>query len=102
MASHKEISKLVTDMDLTTGPGRPSRNSQGICNALMQPATPTTPLPGTPVKTVTALHTPTTTLPARGNPSQGNSSAVMDTSNPNTPIPTHHTRWTGKITHILH
>ena len=34
-----------------------------------------------------ATHTLVTTLPARGTPSNGNSSAVMDTSNSNTPIP---------------
>ena len=83
----KEIRKLVTDMNLTTGSGRPSRNSQGIHNALIQPATPTTPLPETPVDITTALHSPTTTLPARGTPSQDDSSSVMDTLNPNTPIP---------------
>ena len=88
MALHKEISKLVTDMNFTTGSGRSSRNSQGICNASMQPTIPTTPLPETPVNIATALHTPTTTPPARGAPSKSSRSAVTSTSNPNTPIPT--------------
>ena len=77
MALHKEISKLVTDMNLTAGSGRPSRNSQGICGASLQHTMPTTPLPETPVNIATALHTPVTTLPARHSPSQGNNSAVI-------------------------
>ena len=32
MASHREISRLTTDMNTIPGSGRPSRNSQGICN----------------------------------------------------------------------
>ena len=32
MASHREISRLTTDMNTIPGGGRPSRNSQGICN----------------------------------------------------------------------
>ena len=32
MASHREISRLTTDMNTIPGTGRPSRNSQGICN----------------------------------------------------------------------
>ena len=88
MASHKEISKLATDMNLTTGSGRPSRNSQRMHNISVQPTISTTLLPETPVNTATAPHTLTTTLPARGTPSKGSSSAVMDTSNPNTTKPT--------------
>ena len=87
MVSCKEISKLAIDMNLTTGSGRPSRNSQGIHNASIQPTIPTTPLPETPVNTATTPHTPTTTLPAGGLLFQSNSSAVSDTSNPNTSIP---------------
>ena len=32
MASHREISRLTNDMNTIPGSGRPSRNSQGICN----------------------------------------------------------------------
>ena len=32
MASHREISRLTTDMNIIQGSGRPSRNSQGIHN----------------------------------------------------------------------
>ena len=32
MASHKEISRLTTDMNTIPGSGRPSRNSQGTHN----------------------------------------------------------------------
>ena len=87
MASHKEISKLVTDMNLTAGSGRPSRNSQGICGTSLQCTMPTTPLPETPVNTTTTPHTPVTTPSARSTPSQGNDSAVIDTLSANTPMP---------------
>ena len=87
MASCKEISRLVTNMNLTTGSGRPSRNSQGICNTPLQPTMPSTLLPETPVNTAKELHTPVTTPVARSIPSDSNSSAVMDTSNSNTPVP---------------
>ena len=87
MAWHKEISRLVTDMNLTAGSGRPSRNNQGICGTSLQPTVPTTLLPETLVNTAAAPHTPATTPPARITPSQGNSSAVIDTSNSNTYIP---------------
>ena len=85
MASHKEIKKLVTDMNLTAGSGRPSRNSWRICSTSLQPTMPTTLLPETLVNIATAPHTPVTTLPARSSPSQGNNSAVIDTSGTNTP-----------------
>ena len=52
MASHKEISRLVTDMTITTDLGRPSGNIQGICSTLLNPTRPTTLLsdaPSTPV-----------------------------------------------------
>ena len=87
MASCKEISKLVIDMNLTAGSGRPSRNSQGICSASLQSTIPTTPLPETLVSTTTTLHTPITTPQARSTPSQGNDSAVIETSSANTPMP---------------
>ena len=74
-------------MNLTTGSGRPSSNSQGICNTPLQPTMPSTPLPETPVNTATMPHTPVTTPVTRSIPSNSNSSAVMDTSNPNTPVP---------------
>ena len=32
MASHREISRLTTDMNTIAGTGKPSRNGQGICN----------------------------------------------------------------------
>ena len=32
MASHRELNKLTTNMNITPSSGRPSRNSQGICN----------------------------------------------------------------------
>ena len=87
MASCKEISRVVTNMNLTTGSGRPSRNSQGICNTPLQPTISTTPLPETPVNPATVPHTPVTTLVARSIPSYSNSSTVMDTSHPSTPAP---------------
>ena len=87
MASCKEVSRLVTNMNLTTGSGRPSRNSQGIHNTLLQPTLLTTPLPEIPVNTVIMPHTPVTILAAKSIPSKSNSSAVMDTSNLNIPIP---------------
>ena len=52
MASHKELSRLATDMTITASSGRPSRNSQGIHSTLLNPARPTTLLSdalGTPV-----------------------------------------------------
>ena len=87
MASYKEISRLVTDMNLTTGSGRPSRNSQGICNTPLQPTLPSTPLPETPVNTATVPHIPATIPVTRSIPSFSSRSAVMDTSNPSTPVP---------------
>ena len=44
MASHKEISRLTTNMNTITGSGRPLRNSQGICSASQHPTRSTTPL----------------------------------------------------------
>ena len=37
MASHRELSKLTTDMNTILGSGRPSRNSQGICSMSQHP-----------------------------------------------------------------
>ena len=37
MASHRELSKLTTDMNTIPSNGRPSRNSQGICNMSQHP-----------------------------------------------------------------
>ena len=34
MASCREISRLTTNMNTIPGSGRPSRNSQGICNGI--------------------------------------------------------------------
>ena len=65
MASHKEMSRLVTDMNITTGSGRPSRNSQGIHNTLQQPTMPTTPLPEMPVNPATIPSTPVNSPLAR-------------------------------------
>ena len=77
MASGKEISKLVTDMNLMVGSGRPSRNSQGIHDIALQPTPiPTNLVPVTPVNTTAVPHTPVTTPHARGDSSQGNNSAV--------------------------
>ena len=82
MASHKEISKLVTDLNFTIGMGRPPRNSQGICDPTFQP-TPasTTSVAETPVNIKAAPHMPVTTPWAIGN-----NSAVQHTSNSHSPI----------------
>ena len=37
MASHRELSKLTTNMNTIPSNGRPSRNSQGICNMSQHP-----------------------------------------------------------------
>ena len=42
MTSHREISRLTTDMNTITGSGRPSRNSQGICSTSCHPTKHTT------------------------------------------------------------
>ena len=81
------ISRLVTDMKLIKGSGRPSRNSQGIHNTLLQPTMSITPLPESPVNPATVPHTPVTTTVPRSIPCDSTSSVVMDTSNPNTPVP---------------
>ena len=86
MASHKEMSRLVTDMNITSGSGRPSRNSQGICNTLQQPAMPTTPLPETPVNPATIPSAPVNSLLARGILPDNNSHAATNTPNSNSPV----------------
>ena len=42
MTSHREISRFTTNMNTTTGSGRPSKNSQGICSASQHPTRCTT------------------------------------------------------------
>ena len=37
MASHGELSKLTTNMNIIPSSGRPSRNSQGICSMSQHP-----------------------------------------------------------------
>ena len=54
MASHREISRLTTNMNTIPGRGRPSRNSQGICNVSqhsMGYTTSQSDQQGTPVNT---------------------------------------------------
>ena len=73
-------------MNITTGSGRPSRNSQGICNTPLQPTIPTTPLPETPVNPATVPHLPCNSPLARSILPDNSSHAVMVTSNPNFPV----------------
>ena len=54
MASHRELSKVTTDMNTIPSNGRPSRNSQGICNMYQHPTEYTAlqlDWQGTPVNT---------------------------------------------------
>ena len=87
MASHKEISRLVTDMNVTSGSGRPSRNSQGICNTPLQTAMSTNPLPETPANPTIVPSTPVASPLGRSILPDNNSHAVTDMSNPNSPVP---------------
>ena len=87
MASCKEVSRLVTDMNITTGSGRPSRNSQGLYNIPLQPAMPVTPLPETPVNLATVPSLPITSPLAKCILPDNSSHTVTDTSNPNSPAP---------------
>ena len=87
MVSHKEISRLVTDMNITMGSGRPSRNSQGIHNTLLHSTISATPLPEIPVNPAIVPNSAVTSLVARSIPPDNNSSAAKDTSNSNTPVP---------------
>ena len=86
----KEMSRLVTNMNITTGSGRPSRNSQGIPNTLLQLAMSTTPLPEMPVNPATVSSTPVNSPLARSILPDNSSHAVTDTSNSNSPIATSH------------
>ena len=43
MASHREISRLATNMNTITGSGRPLKNSQGIHSTSQHPTRCTTP-----------------------------------------------------------
>ena len=83
MASHKEMSRLVTDMNIATGSGRPSRNSKGIHNTLQQPAMPTPPLPETPVNPATIPSTPVNSLLARSILPDNTNHAATGTPNSN-------------------
>ena len=86
MASHKEVSRLVTDMNITTGSDRPSKNSQGICNTALQPTMPATLLPETPVSPAAVPSMPTTSPLARSVLLDDTSHTVTDTSNPNSSV----------------
>ena len=83
MTSHKEMSRLVTDMNITSRSGRPSRNSQGICNTLQQPAMPTTLLPEMSANPATIPSTPINSPLARSIPPDNNSHAATVTPNSN-------------------
>ena len=73
-------------MNITTGSGRPSRNSQGIHNTPLQPSMPTTPLTETPVNSATVPSMPTASPLARSVLSDNTSHTVTDTSNPNSSV----------------
>ena len=77
MASHKEISRLATDMTITAGSCRPTRNSQGIHTMLQNPTRPTTPLSDAP-------STPVNSQLARSILPENKHHMALDT--PNTPI----------------
>ena len=83
MASCKEISRLVANMNITTGSGRPSRNSQGICNTSLQPVLSTTLLPEMPVNPATITSTPVNSPLARSILPDNSSHAGTDTPNSN-------------------
>ena len=87
MASCKEISRLVTDMNITTGSGRPSRNNQGICKTLLQPTMLMTLLSETPLNPATVPSLPCASPLGRSILPDNSSHTVMDTSNPNSPVP---------------
>ena len=86
MASHKEMSRLVTNMNITTGSGRPSRNSQGICNTSLQPVMLTPPLPEMLVNPATVPSTQVSSPLARSILPDNSSHAVTDTSTSNSLI----------------
>ena len=85
MASHKEMSRLVTDLNMTTRSGRPSRNSQRICNTLQQPTMPTPPLPEMPANPATIPNTPVNLQLARSILPDNSSHAATVTPNSNSP-----------------
>ena len=66
---------------MTTGSGRPSRNSQGICNILQQPAMPMTSLPEMPPNPAIIQSTPVNLPLAR--------SILPDNSSHVTTVPPH-------------
>ena len=86
MASCKEVSRLVTDMNITTGSGTPSRNSQGTSNTLLQPTMPMTLLQETPVNPTTVPSSPIASPLARSILPDNSSHTVTDTSNTNSPV----------------
>ena len=57
MASHKELSRLATDINTTTGSGRPLSNSQGFCSASLHPTRPSTLLSDAPSVPVNSQFT---------------------------------------------
>ena len=57
-------------MNHTSESGRPSRNSQGIHSAALQPTISTTPVPETPINTATDPHTTVKAPLTRCTPSQ--------------------------------
>ena len=73
-------------MNITTESGRPSRNSQGICNTLLQPAMPTTLLPEIPVNPATVPSTPLNSPLARSILPDNSSHAATDTPSSNSPV----------------
>ena len=83
MTCHKEMGRLVTDMNIASGSGRPSRNSQGIHNTLEQPAMPTTPLPEMLANPATITNTPVNSLLARSILPDNSSHAATVTPNSN-------------------
>ena len=86
MASHKEMSRLVTGMNITTGSCRPSRNSQGIHTTLLQPSMPTTPLAEMPVNRITIPWTPVNPPLTRSILPDTSSHAATGTPNSNSPV----------------
>ena len=73
-------------MNITTGSGRPSRNSQGIHNTSLQPARPTSPLPETPVNPAIIQSTPVNSPLARSILPDNRSHTATDTPNSNSLI----------------
>ena len=66
MVSHRELSKLTTDMNTIPSNGRPSRNRQGICNMSQHPMDYTalqSDQQGTPVNTPLPRNMLTANIP---------------------------------------